>query len=77
MCGCNSGNSGAGGSVADPVAQSAQRASDDQVYVVTYFNGVSEEAVGLDRVRMLLINPSARVAEAQDLMQGGTYFPKE
>lgn len=77
MCGCNAGASGAGGSVADPMAQSSQRAGDDQVYVVTYFNGVSEDAVGLDRVRTLLITPSARVAEAQDVMEGGTYRPKE
>lgn len=47
------------------------------MYVVTYFNGVSEEAVGLDAVRTLLITPSARVEGAQDTIQGGTYFPKE
>lgn len=75
MC-CGSSNSGSGGSVADPMAQSSQRVDDDQVYVVTYFNGVSEEAVGLDRVRQLLITPSERVADAQEIMQGGTYFPK-
>lgn len=73
MCGCNSGS---GGSVATEMAQPAGRTGDDTVYVVTYFNGVTEEAVGLDRVRTLLINPSARVEEAQDIIQGGTYFPK-
>lgn len=76
MCGCNSGSSSSGGSVADPMAQSSQRVSDDQIYVVTYFNGVSEEAVGLDRVRTLLITPSERVEDAQDVIQGGTYYPK-
>ena len=59
------------------MANVAGRPADDTVYVVTYFNGVSEEAVGLDRVRQLLITPSARVADAQDVIQGGTYFPKE
>lgn len=58
------------------MAQSSQRVSDDQIYVVTYFNGVSEEAVGLDRVRTLLITPSERVEDAQDVIQGGTYYPK-
>lgn len=76
MCGCSAGNSSSGGSVADPMAQLTERVSDDQVYVVTYFNGVSEEAVGLDRVRTLLITPAARTADAQDVMEGGTYRPK-
>lgn len=76
MC-CGSSDSGAGGGVADPLAQSAPGNTDDQVYVVTYFNGVQEDAIGLDRVRHLLITPAARVEDAQDVMQGGTYFPKE
>lgn len=59
------------------MADPAPRETDTAVYVVTYFNGVQEEAVGLDRVRQLLINPSQRVADAQDQMQGGTYFPKK
>lgn len=63
--------------MASPMAQSAQGVSDTQIYVVTYFNGVQEEAVGLDRVRTLLITPSERVEEARDVIQGGTYFPKE
>ncbi len=76
MCGCNSGSSaGPGASVA--VAQSSQRVDDSTVYVVTYFNGVQEEAVGLERVRTLLIAPDQRVEGAQDVIQGGTYFPKE
>ena len=62
--------------MADPMAQSSQRVVDDRVYVVTYFNGDEEEAVGLDRVRQLLINPAARVPDAQDVIQGGTYYPK-
>jgi hypothetical protein len=44
--------------------------------VVTYFNGVQQDAVGLDQVRSLLIDPSSRVEEARDVIQGGTYFPK-
>ena len=63
--------------MADAMAQSSERISDDQVYVVTYFNGVQQEATGLDEVRHLLINPAARVEQAQDVIQGGTYFPKE
>lgn len=63
--------------MATDMADPAPRETDTAVYVVTYFNGVQEEAVGLDRVRQLLINPSQRVADAQDQMQGGTYFPKK
>lgn len=76
MCGCNSGSS-SGGSVATELAEPAPRETDTTVYVVTFFNGVTQEAVGLDAVRQLLINPSARVEGAQDVMQGGTYFPKK
>lgn len=74
MCGCNSGSSDTGASVDSAVADTSGR--DDQVYVVTYFNGESEEAVGLDAVRNLLINPAARIEGARDEMQGGTYAPK-
>jgi hypothetical protein len=55
---------------------SSRRAAGDQVYVVTYFNGVTEEAMGLDAARRLLIDPASRVAEAQGEIQGGTYRPK-
>lgn len=69
--------------MASAVADASGRPGDDQVYVVTYFNGVTEEAVGLDAVRNLLINPAARVegAQAEDdfpmgTTLGGTYAPK-
>lgn len=81
MCGCNGGS---GGSVADPMADTAGRPDPDQVYVVTYFNGVTEEAVGLDGARNLLINLDARVEGARTVddfplgvpATGGTYTPK-
>lgn len=61
----------------------AGRPSDNTVYVVTYFNGVTEEAVGLEAARILLINPAARVEGARTeedfpmgTTLGGTYGPK-
>jgi hypothetical protein len=63
--------------VAPELAQPASGGTDGTVYVVTYFNGVTEEATGLDQVRRLLIDPSSRVEGGQSVMQGGTYFPKE
>lgn len=73
MCGCNGGVS-----VAEEgfVADSSGRASDDQVYVVAYFNGETEEVVGLDAARNLLINPAARSPEGQGAGLGGTYAAK-
>jgi hypothetical protein len=66
------------------LADVARRPSDDQVYVVTYFNSVEQEVVGLDAVRNLLINPAARVEGARteddfpsgSVVFGGTYAPK-
>lgn len=80
MCGCNSGS---GGAVASVMEDPARGPSDPTVYVVTYFNGVTEEATGLDAVRNLLINPASRVEGARDASDflgvptyGGTYAPK-
>jgi hypothetical protein len=80
MC-CGNGDSS--GSPMEPVANGAQRADPDQVYVVTYFNGVTEEAVGLSATQQLLISPAARVegARTEDdfpmgVVLGGTYAPK-
>lgn len=48
--------------------------ADDQKYVVSYFNGTTQEATGLEEVRLLLLSPSAR-AEGTDRggFQGGSY----
>lgn len=70
--------------MASAVEDPSGRTGDDEVYVVTYLNGVSEEAVGLDAVRNLLINPAARVEGAREesdyppgtVMLVGTYAPK-
>lgn len=69
---------GAGGDVVPEsvVADVAGRPGDDQVYVVAYFNGVTEEVVGLDEARNRLIRPSSRVPEAADAPLGGTYAVK-
>jgi len=55
----------------------------DQVYVVTYFNGVTEEVVGLAAAQRRLINPAARVegARTEDdfpmgVVLGGNYTSK-
>lgn len=83
MCGCNSGS---GGAVASVMENPAREPVDPTVYVVTYFNGVTEEATGLDAVRNLLINPAARVEGAREQedfsglavpLYGGTYAPKK
>ena len=82
MC-CGSGGDVAGSSQIAAVADTAGRPDPDQVYVVTYFNGVTEEASGLDAVRRLLMYPAGRVEGAQELddfpdgtVLGGTYAPK-
>jgi hypothetical protein len=49
---------------------------DQTVYTVMYLNGVSEEVVGIDAARSMLINPSLRVEGARDIIPGGTYSPK-
>lgn len=82
MC-CGNGD-GAGPSETVQMVLAAGRPADDTVYVVTYFNGVSEEAVGSDAAKRLLINPAARVEGAQSeddfppgtVVFGGTYSPK-
>lgn len=81
MC-CGNGDS-AGASQAPVVADVTRGPDPDQVYVVTYFNGVTEEAAGLDAARRLLINPASRVEGARELsdfpmrvVEGGTYAPK-
>jgi hypothetical protein len=82
MC-CGNGDS-AGSSQVAAVADTAQRLDPDQIYVVAYFNGVTEEVVGLDGARNLLINMDARVEGARTVddfplgvpATGGTYFPK-
>lgn len=81
MC-CGS-SSDPGPAAVSAMADSAGRPSDDQVYVVTYFNGVSEEATGLNAARNLLINPASRVEGAREpddfpmgVVEGGTYSPK-
>lgn len=58
------------------VADASRQPADDQVYVVAYFNHVTEEVVGLDAARARLINPASRVAEGQDAPLGGTYSMK-
>lgn len=71
--------------MASVMEQSSGRPADDQVYVVTYLNGVTEEAASLDAARNLLINPAARVEGAQNPedfpmgmpVLGGTYAPKQ
>lgn len=77
---CGAGN---GASASPEAVVVADRPDPDQVYVITYFNGVTEEAVGLDAARQLLINPAARVEGAQSeadfnggVVLGGTYAPK-
>ena len=82
MC-CGNGDS-AGSSPVATVADASRRTDPDQVFVVTYFNGVTEEAVGLDSARKLLINLDARVEGAREVTDfpigvpaiGGTYAPK-
>lgn len=48
--------------------------TDDQKYLVSYFNGTTQEVTGLDEVRRVLLTPSAR-AEGTDEngFQGGSY----
>lgn len=47
---------------------------DTQKYLVSYFNGSTQEVTGLDEVRRVLLDPSAR-AEGTDEngYQGGSY----
>lgn len=82
MC-CGNGDS-APSSPTVSLADTAGRTDPDQVYVVTYFNDVTEEVAGLDAARNLLINPAARVEGAREVEDfpfgvpalGGTYAPK-
>lgn len=82
MC-CGNGDS-AGSSAPSVLADASGRPADDEVYVVTYLNGVTEEVVGLDAVRARLLNPALRVEGAQTeadypagtVMLTGTYAPK-
>jgi hypothetical protein len=48
--------------------------ADDQMYVVSYFNGTTQNVVGMEEVRRVLLTPSAR-AEGTDQggYQGGSY----
>jgi len=55
--------------VADPLGIPAE----ETMYVVAYFNGVTEQVSGLDAARTRLMNPESRIAEAQDAPLGGTY----
>lgn len=82
MCCGSSSDPGPGASA--PLAQLAQRADPDAVYMVTYFNGVTEEVEGLAGAQQLLINPAARVEGARTeadfprgVVLGGTYTLKE
>jgi len=43
------------------------------VYEVTYFNGVTEQVIGMDEVRRRIIDPASRVPEAQNVAEGATY----
>jgi hypothetical protein len=48
--------------------------TDDQKYVVSYFNGTTQEVTGLDEVRRVLLNPSARAKDTDENgFQGGSY----
>jgi hypothetical protein len=76
MCGCGSVAAGANVAQEGFVADNSGQPSDDQVYVVAYFNNVTEEVVGLDAARARLINPASRIPEGQDAPQGGTYSMK-
>jgi hypothetical protein len=72
MCGCNQGASTVTSEVSAAVTPAV---TDETVYTVVYFNGVTEEAIGVDQVRRLLTNPDLRV-EGADPRQGGTYAAK-
>jgi hypothetical protein len=80
---CCGADSGSGSSSSAEVVDTSGRADPDQVYVVTYFNGVTEEISGLAGAQRLLINPASRVEGAQTAddfpagtVLGGTYAPK-
>lgn len=47
---------------------------DTDRYLVSYFNGTTEEVVGLDQVRKVLLTPSARAPGTDENgYQGGSY----
>lgn len=59
--------------VADPEGPPA----DDQVYVVTYFNGTTEEVQGLAEVRRRIMDPASRgEGTDRDGFVGATYSRK-
>lgn len=59
--------------VADPEGQP----TDDQVYVVTYFNGTTEEVHGLAEVRRRIMDPASRGEDTdRDGFVGATYSRK-
>lgn len=57
------------------------QSTDNTVYVVTYLNGTSEEVVGVDTVRLHMMNPDLRDPATKtghdlDEFQGGHWTAK-
>jgi hypothetical protein len=76
MC-CGSGNAGTQVAVAGEGDVVAFAPMDTTVFTVTYFNGTSEEVVGLEAVRLRIIEPSSRAAGTDENgLQGATYMPR-
>lgn len=51
--------------------------ADTTEFTVAYFNGTTENVVGLEEVRRRVIDPSSRaVGTDENGMQGATYAPK-
>lgn len=67
MCGCN------GSNVAAELVQADATGTDETWYTVAYFNGDTETVQGLDTARVRLMNPTTRIASAQEAGPGGTY----
>lgn len=77
MCGPGCGGNKATVATSGAVGTVATVGEDTTVYNVAYFNGTTEEVVGIDAVRRRIIVPASRAPGTDEFgLQGGTYSVK-
>lgn len=80
MCAGCSGNKRAATVAAgtpEPATLATLAGEDTTEFTVAYFNGTTENVVGLEAVRQRVINPASRAAGTDENgLQGATYAPR-